>query len=205
MLPSSHRQGRACTSDRTPGVLRANVRCPRCLCDRARREQSRENNSFLAADEAIQTTRMPELHITCRSFQHSVTLRTSLIEISIFITSGCAEETDNEQGFEHSAVTNVATAEQVPDRVECQISASGVQLQFNSSLYYVFYGVFVSRTHQMHFCARIHKLNFFDEPEQIQKIHLETRHFSRSLPELPRSPSSHCCSRGKKTRWCRFR
>ena len=45
--------------------------------------------------------------------------------MSTFFTAGCAEETDGEQGIEHTAVTNDAAAEQVPDRVEGQLSASG--------------------------------------------------------------------------------
>ena len=80
------------------------------------------------ADDVIQTTRTLELHISSRSFQHSVTFRTSLIEISIFLTSGCAGKTDGEQGIEHTAVTNDAATEHVPDRVECQISSAVVNL-----------------------------------------------------------------------------
>ena len=62
--------------------------------DRAKCEQSRENTLSLAADEVIQTTRTLEFHISSGSFQHSITFRTSLVEISIFLTSGSAEETD---------------------------------------------------------------------------------------------------------------
>ena len=41
----------------------------------------------------------------------------SLIEISVFFTSACAEETDGEQGMEHTTVTNDAATAHVPDRV----------------------------------------------------------------------------------------
>ena len=82
--------------------------------------------------------------------------------------------------------------------------------------------MFVNGTHQIHFCARIHDhgqmfglivmrtQEFFYEPHikqtwresrvsllgQTQKIHLETRHLLKSPLELPRFPSSHCCSQG---------
>ena len=63
--------------------------------DRARCEQSRENTLSLAGDEVIQTTRTFEFHISSWSFQDSISFRTSLVEISIFLTSaGSAEETD---------------------------------------------------------------------------------------------------------------
>ena len=44
----------------------------------------------------------------------------------------------------------------VPDRVEGQFSASGLQLQWNSQLRHVFHEMCVSRTHRTHFYARIH-------------------------------------------------
>ena len=62
--------------------------------DRARCEQSRENTLSLAADEVIQITRTFESHISSWSFQHSIAFMISLVEISIFLTSGSAEETD---------------------------------------------------------------------------------------------------------------
>ena len=116
MLSSSHRHGRAC---RAPPielqmssahmfdviVIHATV----TSTDRARCEQSRKNTLFLAA-EIIQNTRTSKLHISSRSFQHSVTF----MEISIFLTSGCAEKTDGEQGIEYIVVTNDAVTKQVP-------------------------------------------------------------------------------------------
>ena len=56
--------------------------------DRAKCEQSRENTMSLAADEVIQTTRTFEFQISSWSFRHPI------VEISIFLTSGGAEETD---------------------------------------------------------------------------------------------------------------
>ena len=53
-------------------------------------------------------------------------------------------------------MTNDAATENVPDRVEGQISSSDFQLQWNSQLRHVSQEMFVSGTHQMHFCARIH-------------------------------------------------
>ena len=54
--------------------------------------------------------------------------------ISIFLTSGRAEETDNEHGIEHTTMTNDAATEQVPDRVEGQVTRSCLQLQRNVQL-----------------------------------------------------------------------
>ena len=110
--------------------------------------------------------------------------------MSIFLTSGSAEKTDGELGTEYTAVTNDAATEQVPDRVEGQISANPRPWT----------NAWFDRTQEI-----------FDEPHnqrtwresqvsslrQIQKIHLETRHLSRSLPELQRFPSLHCCSQGE--------
>ena len=81
-------------------------------------EQRGKSRSFLDADEVVQSTRTFKFHISGRSSQHSVSLRTSLIEISIFLTSGRAEKTDGEQGIEHTTMTNDAATEQVTDRVK---------------------------------------------------------------------------------------
>ena len=108
--------------------------------DRARCEQSRKNTLFLEADEAIQTTGTFEFHISSWSFQHSITFRTSVVEVSILFTSGSAHEADREQ------VTHDAATEHVPDQVEGQVSSSGFQLQRNIQLCHVCQEMFESGT-----------------------------------------------------------
>ena len=70
-----------------------------------------------------------------------------------FFTCGCAVETeDGEQEMEHTTVTYDAAAERVPNRVEGHISASDRKMQ----LRHLIHEMFVSRTHQKRFCARVY-------------------------------------------------
>ena len=154
------------------------------------------------------------------------------MEMSVFFTSGCDEETDGEQGIKHTtAVTNDAATEQGPDRVEGQISASGLQLQRNVQLRELFPECFVSRTPNallrqnpqpwtnawFDHVKRTQEMS--DEPHnqrtwrasqvsllgQSQKIKLETRRLSRLQPELPHFPSSDTIHGDKQTKWHLFR
>ena len=207
----------SCTPDRTPDVLRADARGPRYLCDNnlhrpTRREQSRKNTSFLAADEVIQTTRTFELHIffsvlsTLRNPQDII----SHGNINLSHSWLC-------QGIEHT-IPPQSRSPIVP-RVKSPpaVSSCKGKVKFVTFVH----EMFVSKTQQMHFCARIHDqgqmfgLITCSEHVKFLTNHItsgpgerresrrlgrlgrstwETRHLSRSPPELPCFPSLHRCS-----------
>ena len=150
--------------------------------DRARCEQSGKSGSFLATDEVIQSARAFEPHIFVWSFQHSITLWTSFTEASICFSSGCAEETDGEQGTEHTAVTNDVAA---------RLCASGLQLQRNIQFRHVFHEMFVSKTHQMHFSAKV-----YDHRQKLGLITCnEHRKFlTNHITSGPSERCESCCS-----------
>ena len=80
-----------------PDVLRASVRYQRCLCDNNLHQPSqvsatREKQIVPRRRRGSPVHQNVQVHISSRSLQHSE-------KISIFLTSGRAEETDGEQGL----------------------------------------------------------------------------------------------------------